>query len=273
MRDFLDDMASASRLRAQTASDRIPLARLREQCSALAPSKAFPAPSAGLGVIAEIKVRSPAEGKLADHVDLNTIVARAESYVAGGAGVLSVLTEPDRFDGKLEYLSVVADAVASSSVAVMRKDFLVDEYQLFEARAAGADGVLLIARMLDDRQLDLLLRTADDLGLFVLLEAFDQADLVRCANHAQQQVPLGLNCRDLTTLKIDPARFDQLIERFPKNAIKVAESGIHSLEDGQHVKKLGYDFALIGTALMKARCARSMLESLTATSNNVGTSK
>lgn len=262
MSDFLKSMEISSRARADDAQKRVSLAKLEQQCERLSPTKPFPKSGNGLGVIAEIKVRSPAEGQLAHGTSLSTVIARAEDYVAGGAVVLSVLTEPSRFDGKLEYLTVIADAVADSSVAVMRKDFLVNEYQLYEARVAGADGVLLIARMLDDERLISMLAVAKTLGLFVLLEAFDQMDLERCAQFASEDVPLGLNCRDLTTLDIDPARFAALIESFPSQAIKVAESGIHSLRDGQHVKKLGYDFVLIGTALMKAESAARMIESL-----------
>ncbi len=204
-----------------------------------------------MGVIAEIKVRSPAEGKLADAVTTDTVIERATQYVDGGASVLSVLTEPERFEGNLDYLAAVKAHVGRRA-AVMRKDFLVDEYQLYEARLHGADGVLLIARILDDHTLPQMLDTARQLDLFVLLEAFDDVDLSRMAPFADDQILLGLNCRDLTTLKIDPARFAEHIDRFPPNAIKVAESGLHSVEDAARVYALGYDMALIGTMLMKA---------------------
>ena len=177
-------------------------------------------------------------------------MARAADYVYGGASILSVLTEPDRFDGSLDYLAAVKAHIGKQA-AVMRKDFLVDNYQLYEARLHGADGALLIARMLDDQELERMLRTASDLGMFILLEAFDEADLARMDQFASDQVLLGLNCRDLTTLQIDPARFTRLIDDFPDGAIKVAESGIHSVDEAIDIHTLGYDMALIGTLLMK----------------------
>ncbi len=149
----------------------------------------------------------------------------------------------------------------------MRKDFLTDDYQLYEARLHGADGALLIARMLSDDMLERMLHAARELELFVLLEGFDQADLERMAPYASKHVLLGLNCRDLTTLKIDPSRFAEFIEQFPAEAIKVAESGIHSVDDAVSIHAMGYDMALIGTMLMKTNDpANTISEILSSTS-------
>jgi len=220
------------------------------RCQNMPSTTPFKRSSEGMDVIAEIKVRSPAEGQLATGVTTETVVARAKDYVTAGACILSVLTEPEKFEGSLDYLAAVKACVGKTS-AVMRKDFLLDLYQLYEARLHGADGALLIARMLDDKTLEQMLRTASELGLFVLLEAFDGEDLRRMAPYASDQVLLGLNCRDLTTLKIDPKRFAEFADHFPSGAIKVAESGIHSVEEAVQIHAMGYDMALIGTLLMK----------------------
>ncbi len=250
MSDFLDQMATTSATRSQQAQALCSLDEAMVRCQDLPPTTRYKRSADGMSVIAEIKVRSPAEGQLATGVTTETIVARAKEYVHAGASILSVLTEPEKFEGSLDYLAAVKAHVGKAS-AVMRKDFLVYEYQLYEARIHGADGVLLIARMLDDRTLEQLLKTSDKLGLFVLLEAFDAADLERMAPYANDQVLLGLNCRDLTTLKIDPKRFSEFVGHFPAHAIKVAESGIHSVDDAVQIHAMGYDMALIGTLLMK----------------------
>jgi indole-3-glycerol phosphate synthase len=138
----------------------------------------------------------------------------------------------------------------------MRKDFIVDRYQVLEARAAGAGGVLLIARMLRPEDIAELLAAAIDQGLFVLLEAFDATDLTVCAELLRAQRPgegtvlVGVNCRDLATLKVEPARFKALAPLLPPYTLGVAESGVASAADALEVRGLGYRLALIGTALM-----------------------
>ncbi len=250
MSDFLDTMAAGSRARSARAQAVCSLEEAQARCLDLAPVTPIRYAASGMSVIAEIKVRSPAEGRLSEGASIESVTERASAYVAGGASILSVLTEPDRFDGSLEYLAAVKAHVGQCA-AVMRKDFLTDVYQLYEARIHGADGVLLIARMLDDAGLVAMLNTARELGLFVLLEGFDQADLERMAPYASEHVLLGLNCRDLTTLNIDPSRFGVYAGQFPPHSIKVAESGIHSVSDAVELHAMGYDMALIGTMLMK----------------------
>lgn len=250
MSDFLSGMAQSSSARSTQAQTICSQEQALEQCQNLPPTTHYKRSPDRMDVIAEIKVRSPAEGTLADDVTIESSMARAADYVFGGASILSVLTEPERFDGSLDYLAAVKAHVGKQA-AVMRKDFLVDTYQLYEARIHGADGALLIARMLDDEMLERMLQVASELDMFILLEAFDEADLARMAPFASDKVLLGLNCRDLTTLKIDPARFARLVRHFPDNAIKVAESGIHSVDEAVELHALGYDMALIGTLLMK----------------------
>jgi len=183
------------------------------------------------------------------------VVAQATAYAAGGAAAVSVLTEPEQFDGELSHLAAVARAVP---VPAMRKDFLIDPYQVLEARAAGAGGVLLIARLLRDELLQEMLDTALALGLFVLLECFDAADIERAARESKRVdgafgcLLLGLNVRDLTTFAIDPSRLEQLVPCFPPGVPRVAESGLASPADARRAASLGYALALAGTALMRA---------------------
>jgi len=202
----------------------------------------------GFGLIAEVKFSTPSEGVL--DAPLNPVqaaVSRAEVYAEAGAAVISVLTEPTRFGGALSHLSAVANAV---DVPVMRKDFLVDPIQIVEARVHGASGVLLIIRMLSDARLDQMVEVAHELGMFVLLEAFDEDDLSRAARFPKAMV--GLNCRDLSTLGVDTRRFEALSDAFPSDCVRVAESGLRSAADVQDVAALGYQMALVGSALMGA---------------------
>lgn len=217
-------------------------------------------PKGGFGVIAEIKPRSPAEGALA-HLSPEGAAERARLYAEAGATAISVLTEPEEFGGSLDHLAAVAAAV---DVPVMRKDFVVDSYQLHEARAAGARGVLLIVKLLTDEELVTMVSTAEDLDLFALVECFDEADCKRaqCVAH-RDPVWMGLNCRDLTTLRIAPERFEELQPKLP-GTIRVAESGCHSPDDATRVAGLGYDLALVGTALMRRNDPGALIEQMLA---------
>jgi indole-3-glycerol phosphate synthase len=140
----------------------------------------------------------------------------------------------------------------------MRKDFLTDPYQVLEARAAGAGGVLVIVTMLDDAQIAALLDCARELSLFVLLEAFDRADLERIAELGAGAAPgstallAGVNCRDLRTLDVEPRRFAELAQYLPAQLPAVAESGIESARDVRELAELGYSLALVGSSLMRA---------------------
>ncbi len=238
MADLLAEMARSSAARARGAST----TELRRRIADLPPPRALD--TSRFGIIAEVKRRAPSAGRLAG-ASLDP-VAQARAYADGGAAAISVLTEPDRFDGSLSDLEAVAAAVAAPA---MRKDFLVDPVQVLEARAAGAGGVLLIVRMLDDIRLGELLDAARELGLFALVEAFDAEDLARVPAGSAL---VGLNCRDLRTLAVEPARFAELRGAFPEGCVAVAESGLYTAEDAARVRGLGYGMALVGTALMRA---------------------
>ena len=252
MSDFLDTMAASSRARANAVRRRFTDDELDRP--------AFPLQLDRFDLIAEIKNRSPAEGELsAGAVDL---AGRARQYVAGGAAAISVLTEPDRFDGELGHLEAVVAATAADAMPVMRKDFLVDPVQILEAKAAGASGVLLIAAMFDAPGLRRMLDCAFEHGLFVLLESFDARDLEVTANLVDQtryrdeagnDPPLvGVNTRNLRTLAVDPDRLRQLGPSLPEGPRCVAESGLRTPEDAAAVTRWGYRMALVGTALMRA---------------------
>lgn len=221
---------------------------------------AFPLRLGTFDLIAEIKNRSPAEGQLA--TSEVSRVERAVKYVSGGAVAISVLTEPQRFDGQLAHLGEIVDAVSTQQIPVMRKDFLVDTLQILEAKAAGASGVLLIAAILSDKQMLNMLDCAFDHGLFVLLEAFGEDDLKRAIEvsqrfkvreqSAQQKFLIGINTRDLRTLAVDKSRLEQYGPLLPQGVTRVAESGLLVAEDAARVNGWGYQVALVGTALMRA---------------------
>jgi len=250
--DFLAGMAERSAARA---------ADLDEAALALAATRAplslLPTPGR-FQLFAEVKRSSPSEGALHTAVDP---AEQALAYARGGACAVSVLTEPSRFGGSLDDLRAVAAALRPLGVPAIRKDFLVDRRQVLEARAAGASGVLLIAAILDDDRLVELAELALGLGMFVLLEAFDEEEVDRLdaisapwlspERHGRfSSVFIGLNCRDLRTLRVDPDRFATV--RRPRVATAIAESGIHTPADATRVAALGWSGALVGTALMRS---------------------
>ena len=249
MSDFLQTMAALSAERASSVPPQF--------SSADFDKPVVPLSLGTFDIIAEIKDRSPAEGELANTDGDRR--ARAQQYAKAGAAAISVLTEPSRFDGDLAHLEEVVTAVPGTPV--MRKDFLVDPVQVSEARKAGASGVLLIIAMLSDDTLRAMLERAREHGLFVLLEAFDEFDLARAAKLldspyeqervAARQLLVGVNTRNLRTLKVDADRLEKLAPVLP-NATAVAESGLHTAHDAARVAGWGYRAALVGTALMRS---------------------
>jgi indole-3-glycerol phosphate synthase len=262
MSDFLSVMARSSAARAAEAARHEPIAALERRAHGTPAAPPLRLSPSGFDIVAEIKLRSPAAGALQDPA--RDRLARIEAYARGGAAAVSVLTEPSRFDGALEHLREAAAVLAPLGVPVMRKDFLVDPYQLLEARAAGAGGVLLILRMLRRERLAEMLEIASEHGLFVLLEAFDVRDLdlaseLLAGAGVREGVLLGINCRDLASLRVVPERFAQLASRLPPGVPAVAESGVATPADAQRVRDLGYRLALIGTALMGREDAGGLL--------------
>lgn len=194
-----------------------------------------------MGIIAEIKRRSPSRGDI--RPDLR-VEETARAYRRGGACAISVLTEPRFFGGSLQDLAEAASAV---DLPVLRKDFILDRYQLLEARVAGAAAVLLIATALERKDLSALLREAGDLGLECLVEVHDEEDLERALGAGAGMI--GINNRDLVTLKVDLLTTARLAPLVPSSIPLVAESGYRSPEDLVGLGEIGVDAVLVGEAL------------------------
>jgi indole-3-glycerol phosphate synthase len=260
---FLQAMADSSRRRVASARQRV-----RDDVVLAHAQRTSPAPALALhprfDVIAEVKLRSPAAGP--DAAPVNDLRGRVAAYAAGGAAAVSVLTEPSRFDGSIFHLVTAARALDGAGIPAMRKDFLVDPYQLAESRIAGAGGALLILRLLGRAEVESLVVTARGIGLFVLLEAFDEADL-RTARAivrtlGPEGVLVGVNCRDLATLQVVPGKLVELAAHLPDSVPCVAESGLHTPEDVAAVAKAGYRIALVGSALMKRADPESLVNAM-----------
>jgi len=253
--DFLANMAASSRARSLGAQAVTPARELRARIADLpaAPRLALDQ----FDLIAEVKLRSPAVGLLKAAAE-EDVGERVASYARAGAAAVSILTEPSRFDGSLDDLARGCRALGPLQVPAMRKDFLVDSYQVLEGRAAGASGVLAILRMLPRADLEKLIDTALGLGMFVLLETFDEPDielahaLVDPRRAHRDLLLVGVNSRDLVTLKVVPGRLDSLAPALPREVRRVAESGVATAADAARVAAAGYDLALVGSALMSA---------------------
>jgi indole-3-glycerol phosphate synthase len=203
-----------------------------------------------LAFIAECKRRAPSAGLLSTEAGLDE---RIRTYARGGAAALSILTEADHFDGSLD------DLRAAPEVALPRlcKDFLLDEAMLLEAQLAGASAVLLIVAGLEPGQLDQLREVARAAGLGVLIEVHDERELELAAPLAPEA--LGVNARDLSTFAIDLAVTERLLPLIPAGCLRVAESGLHDVDDLRRVRAAGADAALVGTALMRSADAAATL--------------
>ncbi len=195
-------------------------------------------------VIAEVKRASPSKGLLREEFDPVEI---ARSYERAGAGAISVITDETFFMGSLEYLAAVR---ASTGLPVLRKDFIVDPVQIEEARAFGADAVLLIATLLSQRELELLAEKAEELGLSVLVEVHDEDDLKKALD--LDTALIGINNRNLRDLTVDVKRAFALFEKIPKDRVVIAESGISEPEVLLELKRKGFKGALIGEHLVRS---------------------
>ena len=215
----------------------------------------------GLRVIAECKRRSPSKGVLRRDYQPAVIAA---AYARAGAAAISVLTEPTFFDGSLEHLSAVRAVV---ELPVLRKDFIASEFQLIEARAAGADAVLLIVAALTDHELRTLIAQTTAHGLGALVEAHTGIELQRAQDAGATLV--GVNCRDLRTLTVDPKVFEVIARGWRPGTIAVAESGVRSTADALALLELGYRGFLIGERFMSAEDPGAALESFLAGAREV----
>lgn len=233
-------------VRQDLAARRMPLHDLQEKLEN-APAPIDPHASLRgdlISVIAEVKRSSPSKGVLADIADPASL---AGSYEEAGASIISVLTEKRRFGGSLEDLTAVRSAVR---IPILRKDFMVDEYQFFEARAHGADLVLLIVAGLSDSQLNEFAALTRELGMRALVEVHTNKELERALEINPDLV--GINSRNLKTLEVDPKAFAELLPQIPSELIRVAESGISQRSDVEFAQKFGANAILVGEALVKA---------------------
>ena len=209
-----------------------------------------------LNVMAECKRRSPSHGVLREVYEPGALAA---AYASAGAAAISVLTEPAFFDGRLDDLKTVHAAV---ELPVLRKDFVVTEYQLLEARVAGADAVLLIVAALDDRQLTTLIAAARGCGLATLVEVHDATELDRGLEAGAWII--GVNNRNLRTLEVDLDASHRLIAQMPETVVAVAESGLRTSDDLVGLRRMGYDAFLVGEALLTqehpGRALRALLQ-------------
>ncbi len=251
---MLDDILGSvrSRLPAVVAGEE----RLRREAAARAPAADFAGAltDPGLAVIAEIKRRSPSAGTLAPDLDP---AGQARRYETGGAAAISVLTEPDHFAGSLGDLQAVKAAV---ELPVLRKDFTLHPAQVWEARAAGADAVLLIVAILDDGDLALLLKTAAAAGLAALVEVHTAAEAERAVAAGASIV--GVNNRDLTTFAVDLATAEQVAPLLDGVPVRVAESGVSDPAGAARMAAAGYHAVLVGEALVRAGDPAGMVAAL-----------
>ena len=198
----------------------------------------------GLSLIAEVKRSSPSKGALAT---ISNPVELANSYQAGGAEIISILTEERRFKGSISDLVSVRSAVG---LPVLRKDFIVTEFQVYESRIIGSDLLLLIVAGLSKSQLKDYFQLATGLGMQVLVEVHDLSE-VELALEIDSKI-IGVNCRNLKTLEIDKTAFDLILPRLPENVLKVAESGISTRDEVEKIESLGADAILVGETLVKS---------------------
>jgi len=243
-------------VREDLAARRLPMAQLLEALEVAPPVKdCLPALLTDeISVIAEVKRSSPSKGALATFSDP---AALAASYEQAGASVISVLTEQRRFGGTLNDLDQVRRAV---ELPVLRKDFMVDEYQFYEARAHGADVVLLIVAALSKNQLDDYLHLSKELGMRALIEVHTHFELESALDISSEII--GVNSRNLKTLDVDTQVFSQLIPQIPKHIARVAESGISTRSDVEFAHENGATAILVGEALVRSADPKVAMEQL-----------
>ena len=255
---ILDTLADAARARVEENKKKKPMEVLKKEAKSLAADTGFPFEKAlaapGISVICEVKKASPSKGLIA--VDFPYLEI-ARQYERAGASAISVLTEPEYFLGSDDYLREIAREV---SIPVLRKDFTVDEYMIYQARLLGASAVLLICAILDDAQLRAYRELAESLGMDALVEAHDEAEACRAAVSGARII--GVNNRDLKTFQVDVTNSVRLRSLIPEEAAYVSESGIRTAQDIQVLRENHVDAVLIGETLMRSPKKREALEEL-----------
>jgi indole-3-glycerol phosphate synthase len=254
--NVLDEIVAGVREQVEDRQRRVPLDVLREKAAKAPPVKdAYSVlRRAGVGVIAEVKRASPSAGTLADIPDA---AALAGEYEAGGARCISVLTEPDFFRGSLADLAAVRGAV---DVPVLRKDFVISSYQVHEARAYGADLVLLIVALLEQPVLIGLRERIESLGMTALVEVHDEVEADRALEAGARVI--GVNARNLRTMEVDRAVFERVAPGMPNHVIKIAESGVRGPHDLIRYAAAGADAVLVGEGLVRQKSPRDAVAEL-----------
>lgn len=254
---ILEQLADHARQRTEQAKRVLPPEEIRHQALSL-PKGDFPFQQAlkkpGVSFICECKKASPSKGLIAPNFPYLEI---AKEYEAAGADCISVLTEPKWFLGNDEYLKEIAEAV---SIPCLRKDFTVDEYQIYQAKVLGASAVLLICSVLTENQMKDYIRICDELGLSALVEVHDEQEVQTALNTGARII--GVNNRNLKDFSVDTDNSRRLRELIPPGVLFVSESGVRTAEDVETLRKIGADAVLIGETLMRASDKRAKLAEL-----------
>lgn len=252
---YLDDLLAGARARVSELKEVVKQEALEQRIASAAPPRGFRAAVSGPGtaVIAEIKRRSPSKGFLKEDLNPREL---AGAYARGGAAAISVLTEPDFFGGSMEDLKAAAEV----GLPVLRKDFVIDSFQVFEARAWGADAVLVIVRILHD-DLGTLVRTVEVLGMDAVVEVFDEGDVDRALDAGAATI--GINHRDLATFEVDRDRTAKLAPLIPDDRTIVALSGVSSRAEVEGLAAAGVDAVLVGESAVVAADPEAKLAELT----------
>ena len=252
---ILDEIVEKTKVRLEENKKKLPLEELHKQALSMSADTGFPFEKAlkaqGLSFICEVKKASPSKGLIAPYV------AIAEEYEKAGANAISVLTEPYFFQGSDSYLQQISERV---SIPLLRKDFTIDPYMIYEAKVIGASAILLICAILTDEQLKSYLQLADSLGLSALVEAHDEAEVQRALSAGARII--GVNNRNLKDFTVDIQNSIRLRKLIPKEIVFVSESGMKTPEDIKRLRDNETDAVLIGETFMRSPDKKKMLEDL-----------
>ncbi len=255
---ILDEIATDTRKRVAIEKEQISLEEMKQQAEAMSADTGFPFEQAlraeGIQFICEVKKASPSKGVIAEDFAYLDI---AQDYESAGAAAISVLTEPNYFKGSNEYLKEIADTV---TIPVLRKDFTVDPYMIYQAKVLGASAVLLICAILTDEELREYQKIADSLGLSALVEAHNETEVARALACGARII--GVNNRDLRDFKVDITNSVRLRKLVPQEIVFVSESGMKTPEDIAVLRGNGTDAVLIGEVLMRSADKKEALEKL-----------
>jgi indole-3-glycerol phosphate synthase len=258
---LLDEIVAATKTAVAARKQRVPLGELARLAEKQRPALDFVSALSGdcVKIIAEVKKASPSKGVIKADFDQVSI---ARAYAGGGAAAISVLTEEKYFQGSLDYLKAIADNLGENRPPLLCKDFIIDPYQIYEARASGADAVLLIAAILPPSELGSLLELTHSLGMAALVEAHSESEVSEVVGCGAKFI--GINNRNLKTFKVDLRTTARLRPLIPGDRLIASESGISTREDIDFLKNLGVNAALVGEALMTAPDIGLKLRELTA---------